>query len=171
MKDFNKIYAENKNMILHFLSTRTSREVAEELSNDVFMKVYKNLDKYDESKSKVSTWVMNIAKNTLIDHYRKVKLNSVAMTDLADADGKEFFEPSIGGTPLTDMMKNEYYIALKDVILELPKTYRRMANLYFNCNMSYVEIANRMKVPEGTVKGTLSRARGLMKPKLETLVA
>ena len=74
MENFNNIYADNYNKVLGWIRYKVgSIEVAEELTQDVFMKVHKNLTDFDPDKSAIGTWVMNITKNTIIDHWRTEK--------------------------------------------------------------------------------------------------
>lgn len=169
MKDFNQIYTDFHKMVLTYAAQKLPMEVAEELTQDVFMKVYNNLHKYDESKAKLSTWIMNITRHAVIDKWRKVKLDTMSINSLVDDDEKEFFEVSVTDNPLSEMMNGEYQKAVRDVVLELPKTYKRMANLFFNCELNYEEISERMNVPIGTVKGKISRARSIMKEKIAVL--
>lgn len=166
MYNFNDIYNDYSNMVLTYTSMRMPTHAAEELTQDIFMKVYDNLDRYDDSKGKISTWIMTITRHAVIDKMRKVKLETTSLDGMVDEDGKDTFQVSIAGTPLTEVIGAEYRDTIKTVILELPKTYRRMANLFYNCEMSYDEIADRMKVSKGTVKGKLSRARKIMQEEI-----
>ena len=75
-KQFNQIYSAHKGIVEKFLKPRLypHTEMVEEIMNDTFMKVYNHFDKFDSTKSKLSTWIITIANNTLIDHLRAVKL-------------------------------------------------------------------------------------------------
>ena len=71
MQTFEKIYTENYEGVLRHINMRVQdMSVAEELTNDVFMKVHKHLGDYDETKSAIPTWVRFIANNIVIDHFR-----------------------------------------------------------------------------------------------------
>jgi RNA polymerase sigma-70 factor (ECF subfamily) len=112
---------------------------------------------------------MSIAKNSVIDHYRKIKLKTISINSMIDETGRELFQPSTNDSPLSEMLNSEYKKLLNDVIIKLPKIYKRMANLYYNIDMSYDEISERLKCPLGTVKGTLFRARKEMRKSLPAL--
>lgn len=166
---FEDVYQDNYKQVLNFISFKTNPTDGEELTNDVFMKVYDNLHKFDSDKSKMSTWIFNIAKNVVIDFYRKRSLETTSIDSLVNEDGKSYFQASIGGTPLTEIVNSEYKEALKQCILNLPVTYKRMANLRYNCEFSYDEIADRMNISVGTVKGTLARARKMLKESMSNV--
>ena len=91
MQTFNEIYSEYYSYVLNFISQKVSRDVAEELTNDVFMKVNNNLDRFNPEKSKMSTWIISIAKNAIIDNFRKVKLQTTSIEAMVDDEGKEFY--------------------------------------------------------------------------------
>ena len=169
MENFNKIYSDYHKLVFIFTKTKVSNEVAEELTQDIFMKIHKNLHRYDPSKAKLVTWIMSIAKNSVIDHYRKIKLKTISINSMIDETGRELFQPSTNDSPLSEMLNSEYKKLLNDVIIKLPKIYKRMANLYYNIDMSYDEISERVKCPLGTVKGTLFRARKEMRKSLPAL--
>lgn len=162
MQNFNEIYKQHKPMVLFFATQKLGVVEAEELTQDVFMKVYNNLHKYDESKAKMSTWIMTFAKNAIIDRYRKVKLETTSIDSFVTEDGKELFQIPTFSNPESTMVDTEKGQSVMNHILNLPKTYKRIANLYFNLEMSYNEIASRMNIPMGTVKAQISRARKLL---------
>ncbi|MBO2517961.1 MAG: hypothetical protein CW338_11950 [Clostridiales bacterium] len=69
--EINRIYMEYQPKILKYLMYKTnSRDLAEDLCSDVFMKLLKKADSFDETKSSVSTWIYTIARNTLYDYFR-----------------------------------------------------------------------------------------------------
>ena len=88
--NFEKIYAEYFPKIYNFIFYRLlSREDTEDLVSEVFFKVAKNLDRFDEGKAKLKTWIYRIAQNTLIDFYRSRKIE----TSLDDEETG--YEPSV----------------------------------------------------------------------------
>lgn len=170
MKDFNEIYAQYHTMVIGAISKKmNSNEDAEELTQDVFMKIYDNLHKFDEEKSALSTWIMSITNHAVIDKWRKVSLQTSSISDMVNEEGRETFQISFGSTPLTEIVSSENKETIKEVILYLPQIYKRTANMFYNLQMSYEEIADRMNCSTGTVKGRLNRARNLMKKPLSSL--
>ncbi len=66
-----KLYKEYHPKVLGYIINRIGdRSAAEELASAVFLKVFKNIQSFDDNKSSLSTWIYNITRNTLIDHYR-----------------------------------------------------------------------------------------------------
>lgn len=168
MQNFNSIYSENYKSVFNFLNFKLNNtSIGEELTNDVFMKVYKNLDIYDENLSQMSTWVMNITKNTMIDYLRKKKLNTITLEK--EIDGKivsfvdNFLSPN---NPYTTMVSNEKMIRINMEIQSLKPKYKRVAELFFNKELNYEEISKKLNLPLGTVKGQINRLRTSLQTKL-----
>jgi len=177
MENFNKIYTENHKAILNFITMKVKDyTIAEELTNDVFMRVHKHLENFDAEKSSMKTWVINIAKNIVIDHYRKVKLDTVSV-DKEDVNGNSgystlyFEEYFTFSTPLSQIVTSETVELIENEISSLDEIYKDVATLYFKEELSYDEICDRLNLPLGTVKGQINRARKKLVAKLETLRA
>jgi len=175
MENFNSIYSENHKMVLNFINMKVNEfSVAEELTNDVFMRVHKHLNNYDSDKASVKTWVMNIAKNIVIDHYRKSKLETISV-DKEDENGVsgyatwKMFSASSKATPHSEMVRGEIGDEIQRSISSLDGKYRDVADLFFNKELSYEEISKELNIPIGTVKGQISRARKILVTDLETL--
>ncbi len=94
-----EIYEEYYQKVFSYINSRINNyHDSEDLCEDVFTKVFRNMEKFDESKSALSTWIFNITKNTLIDFYRtrhdsyelldnyeyEEEKNGVSEADLAD---------------------------------------------------------------------------------------
>ena len=72
-----KIYLEFKNKVSAYVAGKgISGHEAEDIVADVFLKVYKNLDRYDETKASLSTWIYTITKNTVIKYFRSRKTHT-----------------------------------------------------------------------------------------------
>lgn len=69
------IYTEYHEKVLHYIFGKIQNTLdAEDLANDVFVKVFEKFDPYDQSKASISTWIYTITRNTVIDYYRKKKI-------------------------------------------------------------------------------------------------
>ena len=173
--DFNKIYSENNKLVLTYFTGRTNNlEVSQELTNDVFMKVYENLDSYDDGLASMQTWIMTIAKNILIDYYRKRKEDSVSIDQVFEVSGEgdeitlsESHHISSDETPMTMISSQEGYDHIQSLIRKLPADYHNVAIKFFNEEMSYAEISKALDIPISTVKIRLHRARFILKEQLE----
>ena len=174
MENFNKIYSDNHKAVLSFISFKISdTSIAEELSNDVFMRVHKHLHRYDAEKSAIKTWVMNIAKNIVIDHYRKVKMDAISLDSSisSNEDSKITVMDRMhtNSNPLKEIVSEEMVDLVKDEISSLDDKYKDVAELFFISELSYEEISDRLYLPIGTVKGQLSRARKQLVERLEAV--
>ena len=150
--NFDIIYKENHKRILNRIISKIGDVVlSEELTNDVFMKVYKHLDRFDETKASMSTWIMNIAKNTIIDHYRrakKVTLSLDAPIGNENEEHKNTYSDKIKApsNPYKEMVSGETMSRIQDEISNLNPKYREIAELSFNQQLSYEDIATRLDI-------------------------
>ena len=167
---FETIYNEHHTSIYHWINGKIRNvEVAEELANDVFIKVHKHIESYDEEISKVSTWVYNIAKNILIDHLRKKNLPTNSISEMVDDDGNETVFYTDGTNPFGNMVNDELGSAISEAMSTLPDTYKPIADMFFIQELSHEEITKALDVPMGTVKGYIHRAKELLRTKLINL--
>ena len=171
MQTFEKIYSENYESILRHISIRVnSPEIAEELTNDVFMKVHKHMGDYDSTKSAVPTWVRTIANNTIIDHFRcnRYANNRTSASDFNNGEGISEFEFVSDDSADSDLERSELGQKIMSSFRSLKPKYRRVAVLYFMNQKQYKEIAEILDIPMGTVFGMISRCRAMLQ---ESLVA
>lgn len=141
-------------------------ETALDLSQEVFIKVYGSLERYNP-EFKFSTWIYKIASNTAIDHLRK---QSVPVTSLYSVSGDdEEFElpiPAKGPSPERALEHSERSAQIEEVISKLPPRYRELIVLRHVSELSYDEIAEVTGLPLGTVKNRIFRAREAMRKHL-----
>lgn len=140
---------------------------AHDLAQDVFMKVYAALDRFDD-QYRFSTWLFRVAQNAAIDQIRKrrLKLVSINRADKDDEGGGDWDLPSPGLTPYQETRNVERGIAIRDAIENLPDEYRDLIELRHYAELSYDEIAQLKSMPLGTVKNKLFRGRQMLKEKL-----
>lgn len=153
---------------------RLLRDTAEahDLAQDVFLKVYQALDRYDP-KYKFSTWLFRVAQNAAIDQIRKRRLQLVSI-DRASTDGtsdRTWEFPSGDPGPYADLRNRERGDAIQEAIERLPWQYRELIILRHFGELSYEEIATLKEMPLGTVKNKLFRGRQLLKEELEDFLA
>lgn len=146
-------------------------EDVKDISQEVFIKVYKNLKNFDE-KSAFSTWIYRIAVNTCIDEIRKRKGKQTISIEeeLQQEDGaikKQI--PVQAETPEEDYIKKEQKEELLSAVEELSQTHKTVLTLRDLEGFSYAEIAEITETSVGTVKSRLSRAREQLKNILELL--
>lgn len=131
-----------------------NREEAEELAQDVFLKVYQSLSSFNK-ESKLSTWIYKICYNASINKYRSQK-KRMETTEL-----NGFTEHSISDTANAHhkMQTEEKKKAIKDSILKLPEADRIIITLYYYEDMSIKEIAAIVSLSTQNVKVKLYRSR------------
>lgn len=127
-----------------------SQEVAEEVLQDVFVKVWDNADKYDQSKGRLYTWLAQITRNTSLDRVRSATYRKGRKTDEMDSsvyNDEALTEP----THIQDS-------GLRKVVDGLDGKYRTLINYAYYQGYSQSEIAKELDMPLGTVKTRLRSA-------------
>lgn len=148
------------------------RELAEDLTQDTFVKVLSHLDRY-RADFKFSSWLFKIANNAAIDHLRRRQLDTVsidgsphAMTpDAVEASRFEIADSS--ESALDEMEARELGSAIERAIAVLRPEYRACIMLRHVEGRSYEEIASTLDLPLGTVKTYIHRARHELRRALE----
>jgi RNA polymerase sigma factor (sigma-70 family) len=167
---FEAIYKKYNRQVLKFLKNRLKDEmVAEELSADVMIRVHKNLHLYNEQLSQLNTWIMNIAKNIMIDFLRKRTLSVVSLEtvygELAqngdDESAMDRFKPlsDSNNNPEDELISKEVSQTMFSKYEKLSETEQTIAALHFFDGLSYDEVAEQLRMPLGTVKAKLHHAR------------
>jgi RNA polymerase sigma-70 factor (ECF subfamily) len=152
------------------------RELAEDLTQDTFVKVLNALDRYDP-KHKFSSWIFKIAHNTAIDQLRKKELPTLSLDGSPHAETGDEVEAS-SFTPVSTKEDPAEYTASREIgreieaaLSELRPEYRTAIILWHVEGRPYEEIAEIMELPLGTVKTFIHRGRNELKQKLTHLRA
>lgn len=151
---------------LYLLLLRMTRNTttASDLTVETFSKAFLQLHRYAPTGT-FSSWLFSIGVNTYIDYLRKKKLDTVSLNSITRTGENDFIEyqiPSNQPNPEEEMIRMQRDAALKEVVAQLKEPYRRIIELRYYEDLSYEEIAERMKLPLGTVKVRLSRAKNLL---------
>ncbi len=144
-------------------------EDARDLAQEVFIKVFGLLDRFDENYA-FSSWLFRIATNHCIDHLRRNRLRFLSLDGVPGKDGEEFELqlPHSGPAPDTVLERKQAVQCLEEVIGELPPHYKAVTLLRHDQQLSYEEIAEILNLPLGTVKARIHRARNLIQQMLKT---
>jgi len=140
------------------------RETAEDLSQETFIKVLNNLDRYSP-EFKFSSWLFKIANNLTIDHLRRRRVDTISIEGAPDAVTAESAKATsiavVSGdeSPLEELESRELGNAIEKAIAKLRPEYRACIMLRHVEDKSYEEIAEIVKLPLGTVKTYIHRAR------------
>jgi len=151
--------------VINYVYRITHRyEEAHDLTQEIFVKVYVAIDRYDP-KYQFSTWLFRIAQNSAIDALRKKSVIEVPIARPATEDGnqkeREFADGGV--SPYRALKNKELSAAIDRAVRDLPPDYRELIQLRHFAELSYEEIATMKKLPLGTVKNKLFRARNLLK--------
>lgn len=144
-----------------------SVEDAHELSQEVFIKVYQALDRYDP-RYRFSTWIFRVAQNAAIDEIRKRRVRLVSFEGREDEEGeaREWEPESPARGPYRELRNAERGGAIQQAIDKLPWEYRELIVLRHFGELSYDDIASLKAMPLGTVKNKLFRGRQMLKEEL-----
>lgn len=170
---FGVLVTRYRKRVVNYVYRITHRyEEAHDLTQEIFVKVYLALDRYDP-KFQFSTWLFRIAQNSAIDALRKKSIAEVPLVRTNDDDsssGKEREFADDGISPYRALKNKELSAAIDVAVQELPPDYRELIQLRHFAELSYEEIASMKKLPLGTVKNKLFRARNLLKEALGSFV-
>ena len=169
---FTVLVSRYEKRIINYVYRITHRyEEAHDLAQEIFVKVYLALDRYDP-KYQFSTWLFRIAQNSAIDALRKKSIAEVPLTRPTDDEpsGKEREFADDGVSPYRALKNKQLSAAIDDAVGKLPADYRELIQLRHFAELSYEEIASMKKLPLGTVKNKLFRARNLLKDALGSFV-
>ena len=147
---------------------------AEDVSQEVFIKVYKNLKKYQSrTDGSFKSWVYTIANNACIDEIRKRKsrVRPESLDEVYESDGGEMSRQFESGeiTPEEAVIKKERQKIITGAISKLPAEFKQMILLRELRGMSYEEIAKITGIKIGTVKSKISRARAYLKEQIKKI--
>ena len=136
--------------------------LAEDAYQEVFIKVYKNFNKFRGDSSE-KTWIMSITVNTCRDMLRISWFKKVLMfKDMEDDLSLKSYE-NVDDSIINKVQNEEL---LKEV-MNLPSKYKELLILYYYEELSTVDISKILKIPEGTIRSRLFRAREMLKLNIE----
>ena len=138
---------------------------AQDLTQEVFIRMYRTLNSYDVGRGAFMTWVTTLTRNLLVDHFRKTKHDR--LTDSLDATAPDHPDavplseriPDEGPAPDSGVQSRETHDAIHQALQKLSPELREAVILRDLQDMDYRDIATVLKVPEGTVKSRINRGR------------
>src|SRR5919106_5952437 len=129
---------------------------AQPATQDIFLKIFKALATFDR-RANFQTWIVSISRNLCIDHYRSVRKER--MTIAREVDTNDLQPASTDRTPYAAAEHQDLRAMLRQALQTLPETLRTAVVLRDLQELSYQEIADRLQLPEGTVKSRINRGR------------
>jgi RNA polymerase sigma-70 factor (ECF subfamily) len=171
---FHELYEDYKFPLLNFIYRFCQdRRVAEELCQEVFIRVYKSASSY-EAKAKFSTWLYRIATNICLNELRSGKYQYELVPSYLEKNepGKEplGFEDTDQARADDGMEARELNIAVRQAIAQLPKKQRLAVLFSIYQQLSYKDIGERIGCSEGAVKSMIHRSKIFIKKKLKKYV-
>ncbi len=136
-----------------------SKEEAEDMLQEGFIRLFKNIHSY-ENRGSFEGWIRRIIVNTAINYYKtQIKYNK---TEHIDAYNKDLEETDDESITVSDISQQK----LLEMITELPKGYKMVFNMYVLDGFTHKEIASILDISENTSKSQLSKARKLLQKKI-----
>ena len=142
------------------------KDYANDIVQDAFIKIWRNIKKFDHKKANFKTWIFTITRNTITDYLRKKKMINFSSLDKEE----EKFEDSIEDEvilPDEALIKLEDKEFLNNTIDQIPNNYKEVLILYYQEEMTFSEIGKMLNKPLNTVKSYHYRALIILKKMLE----
>ena len=145
------------------------RPTAEELTQEVFVRLWRSAASFEPGKGRVSTWVLRIAHNLALNEIRRRQSRPAIAPDIDwEVESARLSDPSTEGDPAMSAWLRERAETIREAMTQLPQAQRQAIELAFFGGLSQAEIAAALGDPLGTVK---SRIRTGMQRLRELLVA
>lgn len=134
-------------------------DIANDVVQDVFIKVWKNIKKFDSGKN-FKTWLLTITKNTALDALKKKKAVLFSKIEEGETDLDAFLAPYVEGPDLPDTLleKAQTKAELERMLAELTPSYRSVLFLRYSEHLKFREIADVLQEPIDTIKSKHRRA-------------
>jgi RNA polymerase sigma-70 factor (ECF subfamily) len=153
---WDQIVARFRRKVFHIAYKFTGKhDDAEDLTQEILLKVFRSLEKFNRDAD-FSTWLSSVARNYCIDNYRASKREKeVLVEDLVAFD----LAPALSGNPHRALEDHDRRAFLRRGLDLLPDKLREAVVLRDLQGLSYQEMADRLRLPEGTVKSRINRGR------------
>ena len=145
---------------------------AEDLTQDVFLKIYSNLPSFDAARGSLPVWITTMTRNLLVDNFRRTR-NQRATGSLDEGwDGSDELKPvdrltTSGPSPHDAVVRRELEEMVQKALALVSPELREAVILRDLQDLDYKEIAQVLDIPEGTVKSRISRGRAELARLLE----
>lgn len=143
------------NLAYHYMGRL---DVAEELTQEIFLKVYQNLTSYSSSSGSLQNWMMRVARNLIIDYYRATR-HEKQVAGSEELEVLDFEQDSQSASPFENLyLKEKAHYLMRGLSMLTPEL-KEAVLLRDIQGLSYQEIADMLEIPEGTVKSRINRGR------------
>lgn len=163
------LYKNHYQQVFNHINFRINNNItiAEEITQDVFIKANEHLQNYDVNTAKISTWLYKIANNKIIDFYRSKKDTALHVSDYVNEKGEETIQ--ITDSQETDSIMNasETNERINNAFEGLKPKYKEVAKLYFIEGKKYGEISTLLDITLSNVKVIINRSRAKLQESLQ----
>jgi RNA polymerase sigma-70 factor (ECF subfamily) len=130
---------------------------AEDLTQEVFLRVYRTLGSYQAAHGALPTWLSSVTRNLLVDHYRRTRRDR--LTDSIDDTMPQVEQKHVSATPHQIAEQAELSTQVQQALLQLSPELREAVILRDLHGMDYSEVQEVLQIPQGTVKSRINRGR------------
>ncbi len=174
MDAFDILLAKYRKPIMHFMFRMVHNQaVAEELAQEVFLRVYRSRETY-RAEARFSTWLYRIATNLGVNHARDTRNERIAPTvQLDEPDAETGTTPDLAdSTPSVEaeMLRRERMNAIRQHVMALPERQRTAVLMHKYEGLDYKSIGEVLKLSESATKSLLFRAYQTLREKLKDFV-
>jgi RNA polymerase sigma-70 factor (ECF subfamily) len=167
---FAALYERLKSNVYRFALHMTgSSSLAEDITQDAFITLIEEGEKFDESKGQVVSFLLGIARNFVRRAYRSEARIAPLVTENEHGEEVELVLES-GHDTIADVLRSETVSLVREAVQTLPPHYREVVVLCDLCEMSYAEASAQLDCNLGTIRSRLNRAHNLLAKKLETRI-
>ena len=157
--NFEEVYLHYYSRVLRFVRKHITRDdLAEELTQDIFLKLYQHKDSYSH-QFEIAVWIWGISRNTLYDYLRKVRSSLWRLCSLDDLFVSHQFEPYLESHAESLLIEHNEASSIQKAITHLPQRQREILTLRVMDGFSYEEISEKMNLSLSAVKSLLHRTR------------
>lgn len=167
---FAALYERLKSNVYRFALHMTgSQSLAEDITQDAFITLIEEGDKFDESKGQVVSFLLGIARNFVRRAYRSEARITPLVNENEEGEEVELALES-GQDTVAEVLRSETVDLVREAVQSLPAHYREVVVLCDLCEMSYAEASSQLDCNIGTIRSRLNRAHNLLAKKLETRI-
>ena len=167
---FAALYERFKSSVYRFALHMTgSASLADDITQDAFLTLIEEGDKFDESKGQLLSFLLGIARNFVRRAYRSQSRITPLVSRNEQGEEVELALES-GEDTVRDVLRGETVDLVRDAVQSLPLHYREVVVLCDLCEMSYAEASAQLDCNLGTIRSRLNRAHNLLAKKLETRI-
>ena len=165
---FAVLYGRLKSSVYRFALHMTgSASLADDITQDAFIELMEQGEKFDESKGQVLSFLLGIARNFVRRAYRSQARNTPLTGENEQGEEVELALESSHDT-VAEVLRGETVDLVREAVQSLPPHYREVVVLCDLCEMSYAEASAQLDCNLGTIRSRLNRAHSLLAKKLET---